>query len=146
MTTAACVPTTTLPATATVEAIVELEIAMLTDLHAVLQREETALSQLDYAAIDDITDHKERIEGSLLELRGARQSAAGTLAAGQRDRYRGAVDQVRRLGERNNRRLSVCVATVREMLNALTGANAPSYGRPAATPPSSRPVLTSTLG
>ncbi|TPV95504.1 MAG: flagellar protein FlgN [Myxococcales bacterium FL481] len=135
------------PNTARVDAIVEREIAVLGDLQRLLQREATALRELDYAAIDDITDQKERIEGALIELRSARQRADGKLAAGQKERYRGIATQVRQLGEQNSRRLQVCVASVRELLNALTGVSTAAYGRQAqANPAGIRPVLTSSMG
>ena len=136
------------PATAKVDAIIELEIAVLIDLQRILQCEETALRDLDYSAIDAITDDKERIEGTLGELRSARHAAAGTIADTQRERYRGLANEIRVLGERNNRRLQICATTVRQLLSALTGAGTPGYGRSpnAAAPAPARAILTSSLG
>ncbi|MEE9384459.1 MAG: hypothetical protein V3V08_13730 [Nannocystaceae bacterium] len=134
---------------ASIDVVVEQEIQILARLHQTLKREEAALRRLDYSEIDNVTEEKEEAQQALVALQTRRASTPGTICDDLRQRYRQLASDVRTLGGRNNKRLEVCAATVRELLAALTGnAGNATYGRsgPRSTPDGARPVLTSTVG
>ena len=130
------------------ETIISQEISILEQLHTLLQREQTALKELNYQEIQQMSEEKLVIEEKLHALAEQRNQFKGTLSAVTQTKYDKIVESIKQVWQVNSLRFRVSLDIITSLTDVLTGVQRPSYGPRATTGhlQSASPVLTNEVG